>query len=220
MSISVYRSTPIRKFKCVLLGHQGVGKTSLVYRFMYNSFDDNYQSTVGIDFFSKSMNLDNIAIRLQIWDTAGQERYHSLAPQYVRDSEAAIIVYDVTKVKSFHETSKWIDIVRKERGDNAVLILVGNKTDQEKERTVSWKEGELKAKESNSMFIETSAKVGYNVQTLFKKIAGILTDANSSNLTDKPFSSKNSKENNEEMVEISLEDNSHVQNETQCQCPC
>jgi small GTP-binding protein len=202
MSTSVYTYTPLRKFKCVLLGHQAVGKTALVYRFMYNSFDNNYQSTVGIDFLSKTMNLDNGMIRLQIWDTAGQERYHSLAPQYVRDSVAAIIVYDVTKVQTFHESSKWIEIVRKERGNNAVIILVGNKTDQEEERKVSWVEGEQKAKELNLLFIETSAKLGYNVQTLFRKIAGVLTDTKSFHGGNGITLFPSSKVNFEEMVEI------------------
>lgn len=86
----------MRKFKLVFLGEQSVGKTSLITRFMYDTFDANYQATIGIDFLSKTMYLDDRTVRLQLWDTAGQERFRSLIPSYIRDSSVAIVVYDVT----------------------------------------------------------------------------------------------------------------------------
>ena len=89
-------SDPIlTKFKLVFLGEQSVGKTSLITRFMYDSFDSTYQATIGIDFLSKTMHLDDQTVRLQLWDTAGQERFRSLIPSYIRDSNVAIIVYDI-----------------------------------------------------------------------------------------------------------------------------
>uniref|UniRef100_A0A8C1ZSM8 RAB6A, member RAS oncogene family n=1 Tax=Cyprinus carpio TaxID=7962 RepID=A0A8C1ZSM8_CYPCA len=87
---------PLRKFKLVFLGEQSVGKTSLITRFMYDSFDNTYQATIGIDFLSKTMYLEDRTIRLQLWDTAGQERFRSLIPSYIRDSAAAVVVYDIT----------------------------------------------------------------------------------------------------------------------------
>jgi len=89
-------SNPLRKFKLVFLGEQSVGKTSLITRFMYDNFDAQYAATIGIDFLSKTMYLDDRTVRLQLWDTAGQERFRSLIPSYIRDSSVAVVVYDVT----------------------------------------------------------------------------------------------------------------------------
>ncbi|MCP9257427.1 Ras-related protein Rab-6A isoform a [Dirofilaria immitis] len=87
---------PLKKFKLVFLGEQSVGKTSLITRFMYDSFDNTYQATIGIDFLSKTMYLEDRTVRLQLWDTAGQERFRSLIPSYIRDSTVAVVVYDIT----------------------------------------------------------------------------------------------------------------------------
>ncbi|XP_072285358.1 ras-related protein Rab-6B-like isoform X6 [Pyxicephalus adspersus] len=121
---------PLRKFKLVFLGEQSVGKTSLITRFMYDSFDNTYQATIGIDFLSKTMYLeDRTQVRLQLWDTAGQERFRSLIPSYIRDSTIAVVVYDITNLNSFQQTSKWIDDMRTERGSDVIIMLVGNKMD-------------------------------------------------------------------------------------------
>ncbi|CAK5103367.1 unnamed protein product [Meloidogyne enterolobii] len=154
---------PLKKFKLVFLGEQSVGKTSLITRFMYDSFDNTYQATIGIDFLSKTMYLEDRT-----------ERFRSLIPSYIRDSTVAVVVYDITNANSFHQTSKWIDDVRTERGSDVIIMLVGNKTDLTEKRQVSTEEGEQKAKELNVMFIETSAKAGYNVKHLFRRIASAL----------------------------------------------
>ncbi|XP_048448483.1 ras-related protein Rab-6A-like [Rhincodon typus] len=105
-----------------------------------------------------------LLVRLQLWDTAGQERFRSLIPSYIRDSTIAVVVYDITNLNSFQQTSKWIDDVRTERGSDVIIMLVGNKTDLADKRQVSMEEGERKARELNVMYIETSAKAGYNVK--------------------------------------------------------
>uniref|UniRef100_A0A7S1TP34 Uncharacterized protein n=2 Tax=Phaeomonas parva TaxID=124430 RepID=A0A7S1TP34_9STRA len=162
---------PLAKYKLVFLGDQNVGKTSIITRFMYDNFDKNYQATIGIDFLSKTMYLDDRTVRLQLWDTAGQERFRSLIPSYIRDSSVAVVVYDITNSASFLNTSKWIEDVRNERGDDVLIVLVGNKTDMADRRAVSVEEGEDKARADGIMFMETSAKAGYNIKALFKKIA-------------------------------------------------
>jgi len=92
----------LQKHKLVFLGEQSVGKTSLITRFMYNSYDANYQATIGIDFLCKTLYLENDkSIRLQLWDTAGQERFRSLIPSYIRDSSAAVVVYDISDRSTF-----------------------------------------------------------------------------------------------------------------------
>ncbi|CAK4217694.1 unnamed protein product [Aphanomyces euteiches] len=186
---------PLAKYKLVFLGDQGVGKTSMITRFMYDTFDNAYQATIGIDFLSKTMYLENRTVRLQLWDTAGQERFRSLIPSYIRDSSVAVVVYDISSKSlsywtavenlgscrcfvidraSFLNTSKWIEDVRAERGQDVVIMLVGNKTDIADRRQVSIDEGADKAKEDNVMFIETSAKAGHNIKALFRKLATVL----------------------------------------------
>jgi Ras-related protein Rab-6A len=123
------------------------------------------------------MYLDDKTVRLQLWDTAGQERFRSLIPSYIRDSHVAVIVYDITSKKAFDLVDKWIEDVKAERGENVVLCLVGNKNDMVDKRQVSVEDGEKKAKELGcQIFIETSTKLGYNVKSLFKKIAKSLPD--------------------------------------------
>uniref|UniRef100_A0A1A7WG81 protein-histidine N-methyltransferase n=9 Tax=Euteleostomi TaxID=117571 RepID=A0A1A7WG81_9TELE len=185
---------PLRKFKLVFLGEQSVGKTSLITRFMYDSFDNTYQATIGIDFLSKTMYLEDRTVRLQLWDTAGQERFRSLIPSYIRDSTIAVVVYDITNLNSFQQTSKWIDDVRTERGSDVIIMLVGNKTDLADKRQITTEEGEQRAKELNVMFIETSAKTGYNVKQLFRRVAAALPGMDST-----PEKSK------EDMIDIKLE---------------
>ncbi|XP_009463524.1 PREDICTED: ras-related protein Rab-41 isoform X1 [Nipponia nippon] len=161
---------------------------------MYDSFDNTYQATIGIDFLSKTMYLEDRTIRLQLWDTAGQERFRSLIPSYIRDSAVAVIVFDITNLNSFQQTSKWIDDVRTERGSDVIIMLVGNKTDLADKRQVSIEEGERKAPELNMMYIETSAKAGYDVKQLFRRVAAALPGMDST-----PEKSK------EDMIDIKLE---------------
>ncbi|KAG6394513.1 hypothetical protein SASPL_145101 [Salvia splendens] len=166
--------SPLAKYKLVFLGDQSVGKTSIITRFMYDKFDTTYQATIGIDFLSKTMYLEDRTVRLQLWDTAGQERFRSLIPSYIRDSSVAVIAYDVANRQSFLNTSKWIEEVRTERGGDVIIVLVGNKTDLVDKRQVSIEEGDIKARESGVMFVETSAKAGFNIKPLFRKIAAAL----------------------------------------------
>nr|XP_006124913.2 ras-related protein Rab-6B [Pelodiscus sinensis] len=90
---------------------------------------ERVQATIGIDFLSKTMYLEDRTVRLQLWDTAGQERFRSLIPSYIRDSTVAVVVYDITNLNSFQQTAKWIGDVRTERGSDVIIMLVGNKTD-------------------------------------------------------------------------------------------
>jgi Ras-related protein Rab-6A len=141
------------------------------------------------------MYLEDRTVRLQLWDTAGQERFRSLIPSYIRDSSVAVVVYDISSAptpmrlpfpqpktnhtfsidaKSFQNTRKWIDDVRAERGNDVIIVLVGNKTDLNDKREVTTQQGEEEAKRNNLMFVETSAKLGHNVKTLFKRIAQAL----------------------------------------------
>ena len=117
------------KFKIVFLGNQSVGKTSMIHRFIYDSFDDNYQATIGIDFMSQKVYVEDKIIVLNLWDTAGQERFKSLIPSYIKDSAVAIVCFDITNMDSFNSVEKWIEDARALREDDVMLILAGNKAD-------------------------------------------------------------------------------------------
>ncbi|KPI83417.1 small GTP binding protein rab6-like protein [Leptomonas seymouri] len=164
------------KHKLVLLGDQSVGKTSIIARFMYDTFDQQYQPTIGIDFFSKTIHLeDDRDVRLHLWDTAGQERFHSLIPSYIRNSAATVVVYDITSRSSFFNAFKWIDEVRSESGAGVVIMLVGNKMDMASERReVSTEEALKKARECDVLFAEVSAKHGVNIKQMFRQVAASL----------------------------------------------
>lgn len=165
---------PRSKYKLVFLGDESVGKTSIITRFMYDTFEETYKVTIGIDFVSKTMYLEDRIVRLQLWDTAGQERFRSLIPSYIRDSSVAVVVYDITNRASFQNTEQWIEDIKAERGNDVVIMLVGNKSDLQEKRQVSVEEGESKAAQLGGegiMFIETSAKGGFNVKALFRKLA-------------------------------------------------
>lgn len=167
-------NSTVPKYKLVFLGDIYVGKTSIINQFMYETFDNNYQATIGIDFLSKTIHIGDQPMRLQLWDTAGQERFRSLIPNYIRDSSAAIIVFDIANSASFESTDKWIEDVRNERGNDAVIALVGNKADKADERTVSKEDAEGKAKKVSGIYVETSAKTGANIKELFSSIAKAL----------------------------------------------
>ncbi|KAK0211072.1 ras family-domain-containing protein [Desarmillaria ectypa] len=204
---SEFPSSPPKRTKIVLLGDQSVGKTSLITRFMYDTFDNTYQATIGIDFLSKTMYLEDRTVRLQLWDTAGQERFRSLIPSYIRDSSVAIIVFDITNRPSFLSTTKWIEDVRSERGKEVIVVLVGNKADLSDKREVSLEEATTKATELDVLFMETSAKAGHNVKSLFKKIAMSL-----------PSKEKEEKPEANTKIEIMTPATDQDPEESQCSC--
>ncbi|XP_028400009.1 ras-related protein RABH1b-like [Dendronephthya gigantea] len=156
--------------KLIVLGNQGVGKTALVTRLVYDVFEDINTSTIGMDFFTKTIFLEDRPIRFKMWDTAGQERFHCLLPAYLRDSTIALIVYDITKKASFDDVSNWMLKIRSERGNNVVIILIGNKSDAHANRQVEYEEALTKAEMMNISFIETSAKTGANINELLQMI--------------------------------------------------
>ena len=160
----------------VFLGDESVGKTSLITRFMYDTFDPHYKVTIGIDFVSRSMQQADRTVRLQLWDTAGQERFRSLIPSYIRESAVAVVVYDIAARSSWEAVSRWVEDVHRDRGTDILLVLVGSKSDLEREgrRQVSSGEGERYAKEHGMVWGEVSAKEGVGVMNMMKAIVALL----------------------------------------------
>ncbi|KAJ2603529.1 Vacuolar protein sorting-associated protein 21 [Coemansia sp. RSA 1722] len=117
------------QIKVVLLGEAAVGKSSLVLRFVNDEFQENKEPTIGAAFLTQKVRLDDTVLKLDIWDTAGQERFHSLAPMYYRNAQAAVVVYDITRSSSLERAKSWIKELQRQANPNIVIALVGNKLD-------------------------------------------------------------------------------------------
>ncbi|XP_044752263.1 ras-related protein Rab-21 [Coccinella septempunctata] len=154
-------------FKVVLLGEGCVGKTSLVLRYVEDKFNNNHISTIQASFLNKKLNIDGKRVNLSIWDTAGQERFHALGPIYYRSSNGAVLVYDITDEDSFQKVKCWVKELRRMLGTDICLIIVGNKTDLEKDRHVSYEDAETYASKVGAVYFETSAKLNQGVEEMF-----------------------------------------------------
>jgi Ras-related protein Rab-11A len=158
-------------FKIVLLGDSGVGKSNLVFRFTKNEFNKDSKSTIGVEFATKTVQIeDNKLVKAQIWDTAGQERYRSIASSYYRGAVGALLVYDVTDRNSFNHVPMWLKEVEENAEKDCLIMLVGNKTDLNDQRTVFVRDGRSFARKNGLAFIETSALDATGVDTAFQRI--------------------------------------------------
>ena len=155
--------------KYVVIGDSGVGKSNILLRYIYNSFSEEFKTTVGVEFGAKNLELDKKIYRIQIWDTAGQENFRSIARAYYKNSVCACVVYDISSRSSFENIQSWIDDCTKQTAKSVLLLLIGNKSDLKDQREVSYEEGEAYAKEHNMLFLETSAKTGNNIGDIFEK---------------------------------------------------
>ena len=169
----------MKSFKISVLGESGVGKSSIVNRFVTDHFSEYKDSTVGAAFFTKILNIDSHMIKLEIWDTAGQERYHSLAPMYYRNSHAVIIVYNLTDYKSYEKAQMWVTEISNNYKDcssltHPLIYLVGNKLDLIASnlmlRKVSVEVLNKYANQNKLILFEVSAKTGHNIIELFHDI--------------------------------------------------
>ena len=158
----------LKPLKLLLIGDSSVGKTSLLLRYTHNSFSDKYIATIGVEFKSKDITLNNKTYKIHIWDTAGQERYKSITKNFFKHAEGIIFVYDITKKETFDNLKNWISSAENE-GDFKIII-VGNKLDMENEREVSIEQLKKLAKKKNCKYFETSAKDNINVENLFLSI--------------------------------------------------
>uniref|UniRef100_G1RDS6 RAB22A, member RAS onco family n=1 Tax=Nomascus leucogenys TaxID=61853 RepID=G1RDS6_NOMLE len=164
----------------VLFQDTGVGKSSIVWRFVEDSFDPNINPTIGASFMTKTVQYQNELHKFLIWDTAGQERFRALAPMYYRGSAAAIIVYDITKEETFSTLKNWVKELRQHGPPNIVVAIAGNKCDLIDVREVMERDAKDYADSIHAIFVETSAKNAININELFIEISRRIpsTDAN------------------------------------------
>jgi Ras-related protein Rab-7A len=177
--------------KIIILGDSGVGKTSLMNQYCNKRFSNQYKATIGADFLTKEIFIDDKTVTLQIWDTAGQERFQSLGVAFYRGADACILVYDITAEKSFEQLNSWRDEFLNQANprdpDNFSFVLIGNKIDKEDERRViktkatSW----CKSKSLKPIpHFETSAKEAVKVEAAFLQAASMALQQISSNDAD------------------------------------
>jgi len=157
-------------FKVVLIGDSGVGKSNLLSRFTRNEFNLDSKSTIGVEFATRSIQVDAKTIKAQIWDTAGQERYRAITSAYYRGAVGALLVYDISKHQTYENVTRWLKELRDHADSNIVIMLVGNKSDLRHLRAVPTEEAKQFASENNLSFIETSALDASNVELAFQNI--------------------------------------------------
>ncbi len=155
-------------FKLIIVGDSNVGKTNIMSKYIRDQFNFNSKSTIGVEFGTKILTIDNKKIKAQIWDTAGQERYKSITSAYYKGAKGALIVYDITNKFTFESVDKWVQDLNSYGEKNLTLLLVGNKSDLENKRQINKDEGEEKAKSFGLGFIETSACSGDNIEQAFE----------------------------------------------------
>jgi len=153
--------------KIIIIGESGTGKSCLLHHFIQNTFKEHSQHTIGVEFSSRTINVGEKKIKLQLWDTAGQERFRSVTRSYYRGAAGALLVYDITNRQSFMNLSRWLADARALGSPNLVAVLVGNKCDREEEREVEWAEASRWAAENDVHYIETSSLTGDNVESPF-----------------------------------------------------
>lgn len=157
-------------FKVVLIGDSGVGKSNLLSRFTRNEFCLESKSTIGVEFATRTLQVEGRTIKAQIWDTAGQERYRAITSAYYRGALGALLVYDTTKPTTFDNVSRWLKELRDHADANIVIMLIGNKTDLKHLKAVATEDAQSFAEKEGLSFIETSALEATNVEKSFQTI--------------------------------------------------
>jgi len=162
--------------KVIILGDSGVGKTSLMNQYVNKKFSRQYKATIGADFLTKEVMIDDKLVTMQIWDTAGQERFQSLGVAFYRGADSCVLVYDITDTKSFDSLAGWREEFLVQAApnnpDEFPFVCVGNKVDlADTQRAVQKSKSAEWAKQNNMQNFEASAKDATNVETAFKEIA-------------------------------------------------
>ncbi|XP_020599754.1 ras-related protein RABA1f-like [Phalaenopsis equestris] len=157
-------------FKVVLIGDSGVGKSNLLSRFTRNEFNLESKSTIGVEFATRSIRVEEKVVKAQIWDTAGQERYRAITSAYYRGAVGALLVYDITRHITFENVERWLKELRDHTNPNIVIMLVGNKADLRHLRAVSTEDAKAFAERESAFFMETSALESMNVEIAFTEV--------------------------------------------------
>ena len=157
-------------FKLILIGDSCVGKSNILLKYLKNQFNENSKTTIGVEFGTKNIIINNKRIKIQIWDTAGQERYRSITSAYYKGAKGALIVYDITRKNTFDNIDKWITDLKLNGDKNICIIILGNKSDLIDKREINKNDGIKKAEMYKTAFLETSALNGDNISKAFDEL--------------------------------------------------
>ncbi|KAI5062211.1 hypothetical protein GOP47_0023234 [Adiantum capillus-veneris] len=157
-------------FKVVLIGDSAVGKSQLLNRYARNEFTLDSKATIGVEFQTRTIVVDQKTVKAQIWDTAGQERYRAVTSAYYRGAVGAMLVYDITKRQTFDHIARWLEELRSHADNNIVIMLIGNKTDLGTLRAVPTEDAKEFAEKEGLFFLETSALEATNVDSAFHTV--------------------------------------------------
>ncbi|KAH0793911.1 ras-related protein Rab-11A [Histomonas meleagridis] len=169
---------PDMLIKIILVGDSGVGKTNLLSQFARNLFNQNSKTTIGVEFATKTLEINGKIIKAQIWDTAGQERYRAITSSYYKGAQGAMILYDITSSISFESIPKWLSELRNNADEHIPVMIIGNKCDLDESRSVKQQEAIQFAEQEKLLFIETSAAEATNVQEAFQQLLESIIDFN------------------------------------------
>ena len=162
-------------FKLIVIGDSFVGKSCLSIKASKGLYEDNYNPTIGFEFLTFFVKIEDVNIKLQIWDTCGQEVYRSLISSFYHNSSLALLVYSIDNKNSFENLEAWLNEIKTLGNPGIIIFLIGNKADLEEKREVSKEMGEEFCKNNNmKLFFETSAKTGFNAQNVFIEAAKLL----------------------------------------------
>ena len=188
------------KCQLLIIGDSTVGKTSILAKYTGKAFNDTYLATVGLDFFTKDAEFNNIIIRIKIWDTAGQERYKSLTQGFFRNAQGVIIAFDVTNVETFENLKYWIQSIKTYVGEEIGLIpiiIIGNKIDKVSEREVKKEDASAFCGKNRFKYFETSAKTGEGINEAINNLVLQVLNKNSNNEDEERQSVKLGEKNGE-----------------------
>jgi len=157
--------------KVLVIGDSGIGKSSVILRFSDGIFEESFVSTIGVDFKIRSLEINAKRVKVQVWDTAGQERFRTISSSYYRGAHGVLVVYDITDACSFSNVKEWLQKVEQYACSDVSIILVGNKSDLEDNRTVSTESAQEFASMMMLPLVEVSAKEGHNIELLFTQMA-------------------------------------------------
>uniref|UniRef100_A0ACD5WIF9 Uncharacterized protein n=1 Tax=Avena sativa TaxID=4498 RepID=A0ACD5WIF9_AVESA len=157
-------------FKIVLIGDSGVGKSNILSRFTRNEFCLESKSTIGVEFATRTLQIEGKTVKAQIWDTAGQERYRAITSAYYRGAVGALLVFDITKRQTFDNVERWLRELRGHADTNIVVMMVGNKSDLNHLRSVPEEDSQAFSEKEGLSFLETSAMEAVNVEKAFHTV--------------------------------------------------
>ena len=157
--------------KCVLIGETAVGKTSIITQYINNEFNPDVKSSIGVDNLIKEMEIENTKIKFELWDTPGQEIYTSANKIFMKNTDIALIVYDITNKETFEKVNHWINLVKEVNGNrNLIIGIAANKSDLYENTEVNREEGEEYAKNINALYFESTATDHENVVNIFEEL--------------------------------------------------